>query len=507
MNKFLNKTKSFFTKEGRSSSGIFALAAAAILAVNVFLYVLVEAFGLYLYEEPRDDLSISGNTDTLFAEAVEKQSRIKLSFCMPKEDLLLHQTGNFVHTTALNFQERYPSLIEIEYINVVTRRNSKGELVDLARYQKDMRGEDVSVLKTSVIFECGANYRVLTDAYSTEGFAGFFTVDATSTASSYNGEEVMAAMLAWVLRDKHESVYFTQHHGESVDVALSNLLVCAGYYVDTIDLRNEPIPDDAALVYISNPRSDFERAQEGSGIITEIERLRAYLNRGGNIFVSLDPYVRRLTVLEDFVNEYGISLSASQNENGTVTKNIVKDTANAITLDGFTLVTELAESPIASSVAERIESYDSGKVIIREAAALTLTGTAKPLLITSKASELQAGGKRVDSAGGYTVAAYNEMQTEDGEMSSIVVVPSIYLTVSDALVSRGYANKDFTYALFEELFDAPTPPYGTNAVIYDTSTLQNLTMRQAKIYTVLILFIPVILAAAGAAVIIRRKNR
>ncbi len=507
MNKLLSKTKSFFKREGRSADGIFALALAVIVALNIFLYVLVEAFGLYLYEKPQDDLSISGNTDALFAEAVEKKSRIKLSFCMPKEDILLHKTGSYVHTTALNFQERYPSLIEIEYINVMTRRNSKGELVDLARYQKDMRGEEVPVLKTSVIFECGANYRVITDAYSTDGFAGFFTLSSSGDASAYNGEEVMAAMLSWVLRDEHKSVYFTQHHGESVDVALSNLLVCAGYYVDTVDLRNEPIPEDAEIVYISNPRADFERAAEGSGIVTEIERLKNYIARGGNLFVSLDPYVKTLTVLEEFIAEYGIGFSTSETSSGRVARNIVKDSSNAITVDGFTLVTEFADSPLSVKIAEKIRSFTDGDVIIREASALTLSADAKPLLLSSSSSEIQAGGERVDSAGGYTVAAYNEIPAENGLTAAVVVVPSIYLTASDALVSRGYCNKDFAYAVFEELFGAPTPPYGTNAVIYDTLTLQNLTMRRAKIYTALILSVPVILAAAGAVVIIKRKNR
>ena len=49
-------------------------------------------------------------------------------------------------------------------------------------------------------------------------------------------------------------------------------------------------------------------------------------------------------------------------------------------------------------------------------------------------------------------------------------------------------------------------PYGCNIVSTDTTTLQNLTMREAKIYTAVILAVPVLLAVLGAVLIIKRKN-
>ncbi len=508
MKKLNANVKAFFTKEGRSQDGIFLLAVAAILAVNVLLFVIVNAFGLYLYEIPRDDLSISGNTDELFEDAVLREEKIKISFLMTKEQIVQHVNGSYVHETALNFKARYPELVELEYINILTQRDSSGKLVDLGKYKTDMRGDPQDVLKTSVIFECGNNQRVLTDAYTSDGFAGFYTMDSSGKATSYNGEEVMAGMMAWVLSNEHKTVYFTQHHGETADVALSNLLVCAGYYVDTIDLRNERVPDDAELVFISNPRTDFERAAEDSGIITEIERLENYLKRGGNLYVTLDPYVKELPVLEAFLAEYGIAFSSTELDNGRIAHNIVKDSVSAITVDGFTLVTEYTDDPLSASIAEKVNKYnDDADVIIRDASHLTLTGNAKPLLKTSSSSVLQAGGTTVDSSGSYTVAAYSKLTPENGEgESTILVVPSIYLAVSDSLVSRGYSNKDFNYAVLEELFGAGKMPYGCRAVLTDTTTLQNLTMGTAKLYTALLMLVPVAVAVVGGIIIVRRKN-
>jgi hypothetical protein len=93
------------------------------------------------------------------------------------EGYIDHETGKLVHATVKEFAERYPGFIEIDFINVMTRRNKDGKLVDLSKYQKDMRGEETKILKTSVIFECGDNYRVVTDLYSSAGFADFYTLN------------------------------------------------------------------------------------------------------------------------------------------------------------------------------------------------------------------------------------------------------------------------------------------------------------------------------------------
>ena len=515
MNKFKEKAKAFFDKEGAklSGTGFFALTLALIIVLNIFLFVLVEAFGWYIYEEKGEDLSLSGNTDSMFEEAKNEGKKIKITFCLDRDSLEKHETGSFVHQTALNFLERYPTLVELEYVNIMTRRDSKNRLVENFndRYLKDMRGNETYVRKTSVMFECGDNWRILTDPYTSAGFSDFFTLDSSNYISSYNGEEVMAAMMAWVLRDEHKTVYFTQYHGEEVDIAFSNLLVCAGYYIDVVDLKNEDVPADASMLVISNPKTDFEMGYEGSGIVTEIEseieRMRNYLSAGGNLYVTLDPYVKELSVLESFIAEYGIEFSTTEYENGRVARNIVKDTQNAITLDGFTLVSEFSESELAKKISDKIKQYGDGGVIMREVSALELSGSAKPLLVSSSSSVLSADGKTVNSDGAYTLAAYSETALENGAFAKLFVVPSVYLAVSDTLISREYSNKDFLYALFDGYFGGGIAPLGCRAVLYNNETLENLTMRNARIYTALIMIIPVAVAITGSVVLTKRKNR
>ena len=500
--KKINETGNMAAQQRLVPEWLFLAIVAVVLVLNVILYIVTEAFGLYLYSPNYDDLSISGNTDALFEKAIEEKQRVKISFCQDEDSVKMHSTGAYVYETVNAFKERYGDFIEIEYINILTRRNSKGELVNLSKYQKDMRGYDQNIFKSSVIFECGTNYRVITDAITSTGYADFYTLDSSMNVTSYNGEEVVASMISWVLSDNHETAYFTRYHGEVVDVSFTSLLACAGYYIDVIDLKKDNIPSDAGLVVISNPTADFQRSVKVSNVDSELDRLKTYLDNSGKLIVSLDPYVKELSNLEGFLRDYGIEFSYTTDKSGRKLRNIVKDIRNGIEIDGFTLVVDYADDTLAKEIKSKVENYDTGSVIIREASALTLTGNAKPLLVSSPSSSVESGGEKINSDGGYCVGAYNN--TDGG---SVFVVSSIYLAVSDALVTNGYSNKEMIFALIETLFGKEGMPYGCNAVGYNNGVLENLTMGAAINYTVAIMSIPVIIALCGFYIVIRRKNR
>lgn len=507
MNKFTNKLKGFFGARAFSSASLTAVVIAVVVVLNAVLYALTSLFGLYIYSPETDDLSLSGNTDDLFAEALDKKKEVTVTFLKTEQDVQSHETGSFVLETARAFAERYPEMISLRFVNFLTRRDENGELVNLSKYKTDMNGNETALLSSSVIFSCGENYRVITDVYTSAGYADFFTIDGSGKANAYNGEEVMGAMISWVLHDEHKTAYLTQNHGETADVAFSNLLACAGYYVDVINLRKEEVPrDKAGMVIISNPTTDFERAAEGSDVRAEIERLDDYLADGGKLYVAIDPYVRRLPVLEGYLAEKGITLMGRDNEIG-YNRDVVKDPNDAISVDGLTFVAEFGDNNVASDIAANVKRYSDSKVLLSTVSALELSGSAKPLLLSSPSSVLVSGGKTVDSEGRYPVAAYAEQANSNGSYAHIFVIPSSLLTESDVLITDGYANKDFVYSTFVELFGAPSAPYGCKTVLYSTGTLENLTMGKAKAYTALLMAVPAVLGVLGAVYIIRRKNR
>ncbi|MBQ8719784.1 MAG: Gldg family protein [Clostridia bacterium] len=521
MNGFSNKLKGLFATEGAFRTAMTALIIALAVVLNLLIYLLTTTLGLYFYTIEQVDLTISGSTDALFASAIEDERRVSILFCQSRDEVLANGNGAYVLSTAEQYAERYPDLISLEFINIITKRDSKGNRVDLNKYTTDINGNETPIYSTSVIFASeGGSHIVLNDDYTSDGYAPFFTLVPSSsgfTATSYNGEEVIAAMVCYALTPaaEHEVVYFTQYHGESADPALYTILTCAGYTTEMIDLRSTDIPKNAAMVYISAPVKDFERAAEGSGIVTEIERLEEYMARGGVVFAAIDPYsVSKLPVLTNFLKEQGITVATTEDTEGKVLPALVRESGSAITADGFTLVAEYAQSDAAESIYGRISDF-GGRVIIKSVAALTLDAgsNAQPILKSSGGSVLQSGGKTVNSDGGYCIAATSTVENEpsesnaDGKDGKLFVVPSIYLTAADALIANGYSNKDFVYSVFEEIAATKNIPYNCNTVVYDTQTLENLSMGTARLYTALIMAIPAAIAVVGAVVIIKRKNR
>ena len=546
--------KEFLKKLGRKATGrrgigntMTVVIIIAVVMLNLIAYTVTNAFGLYLYSPEVDDLSISGNTDHLYENARLLGKKVTVTFCYTEDNLEKHDTGKFVLTTARAFAERYPELIELRFVNLLTKLDEDNKIFDFGKYDEincpycrakinytqvadpdnffcsgcGRKIGDIKLIndrknklrQNSVIFESGEgenwNYRILTDSTTPAGFVDFYTLDSQANIISYNGEEVMASMISWVLSDSHPVAYFTQHHGETADVAFSNMLTCAGYYVETIDLKKNEIPKDAGMIIISNPTSDFQLSSEDSEFRGEINKLRDYLKDGGKLYVALDPYVKELKNLESLLKEWGITLSGKENENGVFVRNIVRENSNAITTDGYTFVATHADNEIASSISSKVGAFGNDSILMREVIKLELDPSlgAIPLLISGKSSSAHAGGEMTDDAGEYPVAACSVRAEKDGKESRVFVIPTAYATASDAFLSNTYSNKDFLYATLEVLFDSNPAPYGCNRVTYRSNILENLTMGRAKLYTAIILAVPTVLAIVGIVTITRRKNR
>ncbi len=503
MNKFKQKFTSYLKGRDFSSNVTATMIIAAVVFVNIIIYTLTSTLGLYLYQPEKLDLSITDSSDGIFEDAINHGLTITVTFCMYEDELSVHSTGKFVYETAKKFAERYPTLFNFRFVNVITQLDSEGEFVDLSIYKYDGRGRENAILASSVIFECGNNYRVVTDAITGAGYADFFTLDSTYSPTSYNGEEAFASMSRWVLTDEHKVAFFTVGHGETASLHLYSALVYAGYYVEEINLRDSSLDEDkfladAGLVVISNPTSDIERAVEGSTVPTEMERLEKYAENGGSFLVTLDPLARKMPVLTEFLGSYGMSIMTDA-EGASL---VVKDSYNAIPTDDFTVVVDYASGDVAQSVAANIQ--DSGnRVILRNCAPLRLTGGAEPMLVTSEYAVAHSGEDVYDREGSYAVAAHSV--GSDG--SRIFFIPSIFFTAADAMVSSGYSNKDFIMSLADEYYGMGDMPYGCRSVLYDDTTLENLTMSSVRLYVAIALIIPALLAALGAVVIIRRRNR
>lgn len=504
MNKFLNKAKAAFVADGRFAPAMTAVLLAILIAVNGIVYALTNYFGLYIYSEDMSDMELSDAVDPLFERMEkEKKQKVEILFCMAEEELENHSTGAFVSYTAKQMAEKYSNVLSVEYMNILTKRDSKGQNRSalIEEYKKNLSEGEV-LRNTSVVFTYESlitgkkSYRVLTDN-SSVGFASFFMLDSQGNAVAYNGEEILAAMSVLSTDKERKLAYFTQYHGEIADVSLTSLLICAGYEIRLLNLRDAEVPEDCDLLLVSSPQTDFEKAAPGSGVRTEIERLSTYVENGGHLFITTHSYLKNpLKNLDEFLASHGIGVNKVDGVTG-----IVRDSVSSIPTDAYTLVASYADGALLDVLEKRAPLR--GGVILTQSASLKLEDKAKPLLLSSSSATLEADGKTVDSAGDYVLAAVADV---DGG-GDIVVIPSVYLTATDAMTSNTYSNRSFIYGLIETLYGGENLPYGCHMVNLMTNMLENLTARAARIYTAVVFLIPTALAIGGFVFLRRRRNR
>lgn len=474
-------------------AALVASVLAVLILVNVSITALATRFGWYLYTEEKYEHTIGEASHAVLDEVGSE--RVRVLFCMSREALEGDVIYSLVHATMLQLAERY-DFIDIEYKNIYLNPSE----VKPFRTRTLATGETVEspITERSVIFVSGEDASV----FRVESLQSFFVLDDQEVITAYNGEEVALSCLAWILRDRHPVAAFTALHGENFGslLSFSTALVAAGYDISVIDLDME-IPSGVELVVIANPRWDFDRGAEGSGIESELDRLGAYLDAGGSLFVSLDPYVKEeLGNLRDFLSDRGLS----------VTQDVIRDRENSITPDGFTLVTHIADGETGAAVAARVGAHSNSRAVVREGSAIecgTKNGwAAEPLLLSSSAAETYRNGELVSDAGSFPVFAVAR-PTEGSSTSCILLSSSVYFLANDALNSASYTNRDILLSTLETASGMPAP-VGCRVLAVSNEYLEDLTMGTARLYAwLLIAALPLAVAAVGVAVTIRRKTR
>ena len=81
------------------------------------------------------------------------------------------------------------------------------------------------------------------------------------------------------------------------------------------------------------------------------------------------------------------------------------------------------------------------------------------------------------------------------------------MTAYDAITTNEYGNRDLLFLLFEELSGAAVPK-GCSYLIFSPTTLEDLTMREARLWTALLAVVaPLAVAVAGMIVLKKRRAR
>ena len=486
---------------GRVTVLLTVLVIAAAAVSNTILATLSLRYGWFADLRPALTYPVTDAAyeylDTYVMPDLRKSGEtLEIIFCNERDNVVSSETMIFVYDTATELAETYPEEIKISYMNIWERPSTA-------------RAYGVTA-DTSVVIKCGERFRTCTAE-------DFFVLDTTDTAVGYGGEKRFAVAMKAVVDGDAPKCYVTLNHGESfADYALLRSITDAGYTVSYLDAVRFDIPDDCELLITHAPLQDLADADEGTSDVSEIEKLNAYLARGGKhmVFVSADTFMNgELANLEGYLAEWGVTFERRLGQGGVSKSYAIRDNGHALTTDGYTFLGALPESGSGKTATEGI----GDTVRVGNATGITVADDYKKngagdyvsgdktlvtLLSSHPNAEAWVDGRAVARTDdGYGIVTV----TESAKGGSVMVCSSTDLGIETSMQAGAYDNAAFLQSAIRLMGKDDTPVH-LGAQPFAESEIHSLTVAQARTITVLLVALPVVaVTAVGAVILIRRR--
>ena len=527
------------------SVAITVLVIAAVIIFNVIFSALAAKYTWFVDLTTEGIYTLSDNCiellDETFTrvsaqrnEAGEEPLKVKIRFCDLEDNLMANTSQRYVLMTAKELAEKFPDVVEIEYINIWENPTA------VEKYKTSVL---TSILSTHVIIESGTEYR----AYEINKF--YLTNSNSTTPWAYFGEKRFASGILAVTQAESPVAAVLTGHGEIfTDTALLETLDLAGYEVITIDdLVNDEIPDNCRLMVCYNPTSDFLDS-DGISDLSEISVLDSFLaDNNHSLMVFMSPTSPVLPIFEGYLELWGISFAREQIDTNKYNSYTVKDSANALTGDGLTFIGEYEALGLGGSITSDMRSSSvPRKVIFKNAMPITIadefetlhdtddsgaaitygykdlgSGYSRETYFIFNASEgavAMADGREALSStansklGLMTISRQQRFVQEDNiglsvaDLSSYVFACGSTEAVSKTLLeSNTYGNSELLMKVFYEM-GKENIPASLSITPFSDTTIDTLTIDRANAYTLVLTVIPTaIVFGIGIFVIIRRK--
>ena len=486
-------------RHGSVTVALTVLILVVVILLNASVTTLAMRYGWYVNMNPTLLYPVTDTCYDYLDEFVipRADEGIRIIFCDDEENIRADVTQSYVLGTAEDIAAHYPGKVSVEYLNV-------WENPKIAR-------EYGVTASTSVVVVAGDQSRVCTlrDFF-------LFPVGDTENPSAYNGEKRFAVAMKAVVSPDAPVAYLTLNHGEATeDYALMYALTDAGYMINYLDALSFDIPEDCGLLVSYNPARDFTAVDGVSGI-SEIDKLDAYLQRGGKFmyFVSADTFAAGgFENIETYLETWGVTFAHDTGAEGIEECFALRDTGHAITTDGYTLLGRIPETGSAPSIMKDV----TGALRAANATAIQIpdtftesngnyvngTRTLIPLLRTYAGAEAWAGGRPVDrTTKGYELVTLTDDEATGG---AVLVCSSTEFAIEGTLRIGGYGNAAFLLSALSAM-GMDESPVALQSQPFSDTTIHILTTAQARTITIALVAIPVLVVTVwGAIVLIRRK--
>jgi hypothetical protein len=481
---------------------------AALVLLNAIFSLLANYYSWYIDMTPDKLYSVSDLCHELLSDAIEdaeeqsgKRVKAEIIFCEDYREYEKGEVGHYIYNTAHELELAYPDNITVSWFDCWVEKS---------------RAEELGVTaSTNVVLKLDNGEKRV---FNQKEFFAFETGNTTSPLG-YDGDRVFATTLTSLINgDRPTAVLTTNHEELFFDNALMYALRDAGYNITFLDLYYKDIPEDCELLVCYNPNNDFVVSSSVSET-SEIDKLEAYLARGGNMMVFLSASSPELPALEGLLATWGVSIGRTYDkQTGHPYNAIVKDTSVSLTADGFTIYGDyVTEGEGATVTAALREANYTPRVVFGDATVLlpaqgyTAQGTSTYTNGTRTRSDVFVGSDRAKAwACGAELEGYDDlplmtMTTDSASGARVMVCGSIELAGETYLKSPVFGNNDVLLSVMKDM-GLDDVLIGLRYKPFATDTIASITTAQMLRWTLGLTLTPAILILGVATfVLVRRK--
>ena len=473
----------------------------------------------------------------------EEPITINVKFCTERDKVYAIEKLRLVQYSVLALQKEFPDAVKVEYLNI--EKNP-------SQVQKYKATSSTNIYSHQIIFEFGTEYRVCSYDY-------FFLKNDAGEQWAYNGEQKIASLLLALTRAESPIAAFITNHGEAMESceSLRELVHRAGFDVVTLDLSKDEIPADCRLLISYDPKADFLGLGNPAfveGDQSEIDKLDKFLDKAYSFMLFVDADTPELPVLEEYMEEWGITVGRAENAEGELDNLLIRDQTSKLDKDGYTPLAEYVTAGGGASITSDMRSVAyPAKVVFPNAVAIAMSESYKKTHVvpddtngvteaytygtyyrngvtryfhdvfkTSASASLEAFGKQYQvatdlsrfnfmtlSIESRTVMETNYLSTQ--EPSYVAVFGSTEFASDTILDSAAYGNADVLTATLRHMGREVMPADLEFKAfkIYEVDTnAYTVDIRSALGTTALMTLLPILVfTIAGVVVRVRRKFR
>ena len=457
-----------------TSSVMVVIVIALVVAFNVFITALTGKFPVKLDMTPEKVYSITDSTKE-YLKSYNTPTEIFILASEAKENM---QIKNILNKYAAENSN-------IKITNIDTDANPTfGQ-----KYTEN--GENLS--GKYLIVDGGERFKTFaqTDLYIVD--------QKTGNAGGMNAEAKITSALKYVSSKNELNAYIVTGHNEINDLGVRGALEGENYNVSELNLITEEIPDDASILIVLSPKSDFT--------VAETAKLDSYFTKGGHAQIYLDVLrSEKLTNLYSYLAKWGIQV------NDAVARE--QNSKNILSLGGTTtlVVPEIASDDITDSIIKnnRTIAYLPYSKTLTKLFDDSNSISVKPLLTTSTSAYETSNYDDLSQKDGVETNSYNIgiLASNSQNNSSIYVSGTSMLlnfTKDDMDASYGFANYDYFMNICS-FMQGNTDDYTISPKSMKASALMIKPIVAYAIGIIFVIVIPLILLITGIVVWFKRRH-